>query len=190
MDLILASKSVPRRKALEILGLAYRIIPSNIEEKFVRDNNPIILVKKLTEAKIRQVGKDNKESLIIGGDLIVCFNGKVYEKPVDNEQAKSMLKSFSGKWLSIIGGIAVFNPKTNRLYSAVEEYKVKFRELTDYEIDDYIKRYSVLNCAGAFEGDGLFRFAEVAEGNYPFTSQITFPLNRLIEFLREEGVQV
>ena len=190
MDLILASKSAPRRKALEILGLKYRVVPSNVDEKLIRDDNPITLVKKLTEAKIRQVGDENKESLIIGGDLIVCFNGKIYEKPADNEEAKSMLKSFSGKWLSIIGGIAVFNPKTNKLYSAVEEYKVKFRELSAYEIDDYVKRYPALNCAGAFEGDGLFRFAEVAEGNYPFTSQITFPMNKLIEFLREESVQV
>ncbi|MDP2925591.1 MAG: Maf family nucleotide pyrophosphatase [Nanoarchaeota archaeon] len=190
MDIILASKSAPRKKALEILGLTYRVIPSSINEKLIRDNNPITMAKKLTEAKVRQVGDENNDSLIIGGDLIVYFNGNVYEKPADIEEAKSMLKSFSGKWLSIIGGIAVFNPRTNKLYSAAEEYKVKFRELSSYEIDDYVRRYPALNCAGAFEGDGLFRFAEVAEGSYPFTSQITFPLNRLIEFLREEGVQV
>ena len=190
MELILASKSVPRKRALDILGLKYEVVTSNIDEKTIRDNNPIELVKKLSEAKARQVGEENINSLVIGGDLIVFSNEKIYEKPVDENDAINMLNSFSENWISIIGGVAVYNSITKKIYSAVEEYRVKFRKLTDYEIKDYMKRYPALHCSGAFEGDGLFRFAETAEGKYPFTSQITFPMNKLIDFLREEGVLV
>jgi len=190
MNLILASKSAPRRKALDILGLSYRVVPSDVDEKEIRDSDPVELVRKLSKAKAKQVGDGNVDSVVIGADLVVYFNGKVYEKPRDLDEAFRMLRSFSGNWVSIIGGFAVCNSKIRRIRSVVDEYRVRFRELSDEEIMDYINRYSVLDFAGAFEGEGLFRFAERAEGRYPFISQITFPMDRLIMILRKEGVRV
>ncbi len=60
MNLILASKSAPRRKALDILGLSYRVVPSDVDEKEIRDSDPVELVRKLSEAKAKQVGGENK----------------------------------------------------------------------------------------------------------------------------------
>ena len=190
MKIILASQSGARRRALDIVGLDYDVVSSDIDEKAIRDANPIELVRRLSEAKAKDVGGKNKGCLIIGGDLVVYFDGKVYEKPSTFLDAYKILKSFSGNWVSIIGGVAVYNSDNGKVNSAVDEYRVKFRDLSDSEIRDYVKRYPVLRCAGGFEGDGLFKFAEKAEGDYPFISQITFPMNKLIEFLREEGVDV
>jgi len=168
------------------LGLKYETIPSHFDEKTIRDDNPHELACKLSEAKAREVGKEH-EGIIIAADLFVVMNHKIYEKPKDADDAFNMLKSFSGNELEIIAGLAVFNSKTDKMLSTSQTCKVKFRELIDDEIKDYISRYPVLKCSASFENDGFQRFAESIHGNY---TQTGIPMNKLILFLREHGVKV
>ena len=92
-----------------------------------------------------------------------------------------MLKSFSGKTFEIVSGLAVY--AKNKMQSTAESCKVRFRELSDSEIDDYIARYPVLKCSAAFESDGMLRFAEYVEGSYCFRAGL--PVNKLVKFLEE-----
>ncbi len=188
MKIILASQSKFRKKALDILGLEYETIPSNFDEQSIRDGNPKELARKLSEAKAREIGQSEKDAIIIAADLFVVFNNKIYEKPKDEKKAFEMLKSFSGNIFEIITGLAVYNSQTNKMLSTVETCLVKFRELLDDEINDYISRYPVLKCSAAFEGDGLLRFAEHIEGKYTFRTAL--PVNELVLFLRENGLKV
>lgn len=188
MKIILASQSEFRKKALDILGLKYEVKPSNIDEKSIRDGNPIELAKKLAEAKALEAGKNEKDAIIIAGDLFVVFNNRIYEKPISKEEAFEMLKSFSGNTLDIPAGIAVYNTKTKKMLSTTEVNIVKFRELSDFEINDYIARYPILKFSAAFESDGAMRFSESISGSYPATYGI--PMKPLILFLRENGVIV
>jgi septum formation protein len=188
MRIILASQSEFRKKALEILGLKYEVKPSNIDEKSIRDSNPVELARKLAEAKALEVAKTEEDSIIIASDLFVTFNSKIYEKPISEEEAFEMLKSFSGNILDILTGVAVYNTKTGKLLSAVSASKLRFRNLTDFEIKDYIKRYPVLKCAAAFESDGASRFGETISGDYP--AHYGIPLKQLILFLRENHIEV
>lgn len=188
MRMILASKSPFRTHALDVLGLDYETIPSNIDESLIRHENPNKLVQLLSEAKSKKIGEDNKDSIVIAADLFVVHKNEILEKPEDENQAEQMLKSLSGNLFDIITGLAVYNSQTEKLLSTSEICKVKFRNLSDFEINDYISRYPVLKCAAAFEADGLLRFAEHIEGNYNFKTAI--PVNRLVEFLRENGVKV
>ncbi|MFH1290477.1 MAG: Maf family nucleotide pyrophosphatase [Nanoarchaeota archaeon] len=188
MKIILASQSLFRKRALEILGLEFKTVSSNFDEESIRDKNPEELAKKLSEAKAREIGKTEKEAIIVSGDLFVVFKGKMYEKPKSKEEAFEMLKSFSGNKLDIIGGVAVYNSMKNKMLSSAEKYSVKFRNLLDYEINDYISRYPVLKLSAAFEGDGLLRFSESVNGKYPFLTGL--PMGKLILFLRENGIKV
>ena len=188
MQIILASKSSFRKRALEILGLKYTIIPSDFDEKSIREENPMLLAEKLAEAKARAIGDKNSDSLVIAGDLFVVFKGKIYEKPLSEEEAFEMLKTFSGNKIDIIAGVAVYNSKTIEMLSTAKKYTVKFRELLDYEIKDYISRYPVLDISGSFEIDGLLRFAESSTGHFPFLA--AYPMNELILFLRKNGLKV
>jgi septum formation protein len=188
MKLILASKSEYRKHALNILGLKYSIIPSNLDESTIRHFDPRYRSKLLATKKAQAVGNNHTNSIIIAADTFAVLNSRVLEKPKDLQDAKKMLKALSGKTHELISGIAVYNSKTKVMLSAVESSKVTFRKLTDFEINDYIKRYPVLKCAAAFESDGLLRFAEKVEGNYNFRAGL--PVNRLIEFLRKNGVKV
>jgi len=188
MRIILASQSLLRRKALDILGLKYKIKPSNVNEKAIRDSNPMVLAKKLAEIKALEAGKSEVDAIIISGDLFVVFNDTIYEKPKDKKEAINMLKAFSGNKLEIVAGIAVYNTETKKILSASDTFSVKFRNLLDYEIEDYVSRYPVLRYAAAFEGDGLMRFGESTQGSYPFLYGL--PMNYLISFLRENSIKV
>lgn len=70
MKLILASESPFRRRALDLIGLAYEICPSRIDEKAIRDDDPARLTQRLAEAKARQVAERYPEALIVAGDAI------------------------------------------------------------------------------------------------------------------------
>ena len=188
MRIILASKSMFRKKALDILGLEYEVIPSSFDEKSIRDKDPERLAKKLAEAKAKDVGEKHKDAIVISGDLFVVFNNKIYEKPKNKEEAFEMLKSFSGKELNSVSSVAVYNSKTKKLVSSADRSKAKFRKLLDYEIKDYISKYPVLKFSAAFDSNGLLRFAERVEGKLSFITG--FSMNELILLLREQGVKV
>ncbi len=188
MRIILASQSPFRKHALNVLGLNYEIVPSNIDESLIRHENPNKLAQLLSEAKSKKIGEEQKDSIIIAADLFVVHKNKIFEKPHDENHAKEMLRSLSGETFEIITGLAVYNSNNKKLLSTSESCKVKFRSLSDLEINDYIARYPVVKCAGAFEADGLLRFAEYIEGNYNFKTAI--PVNKLILFLRENRINV
>ena len=99
-----------------------------------------------------------------------------------------MLYMLSGESFEIVAGLAVYNAETKKMLSTTETCTIKFRDLDKYEIEDYISRYPVLKCSAAFESDGLLRFAERVNGNYNFRTAI--PVNKLVVFLREHGIQV
>ena len=186
MRIVLASQSASRRKALDILGLKYEVIPSQFDEKSLRHENPRELTKRLAEAKARVIGEKENDAIVIASDLVVAFHGKIHEKPKDLEEAREMLKGYSGDKLDIVAGIAVYNSKTKKMLSKSEKQTVRFRKLSDYEIDEYMSRYPVLKFSGAFEEEGSIRFCK--EGRYPFFYGI--PMESLIKLLRKAGVQV
>ena len=188
MKLILASQSPYRKHSLDILGLDYEVIPSNIDESAIRHEDKKLMAKLLAEAKAQEVAKTNPDSIIIASDLFVVYKNEIFEKPHKEEMAREMLKSLSGNTFDIVNGLAVYNTSTKKMFSTTEICKVKFRDLSDYEINDYISRYPAVKCAGAFDADGMLRFAEHIEGNYNFRTSI--PMNKLIEFLRLNNIQV
>ncbi|MAF99334.1 MAG: septum formation protein Maf [Nanoarchaeota archaeon] len=188
MKIVLGSQSPFRKHALDVLGLDYETVPSHFDEKSIRDDNPLELAKKLSEAKARSLSERHPDAIIVTGDLFVVYQNKVYEKPKSEGDAFDMLKLFSGSMLEIVTGLAVYNPTTDHMLSTVEKCEVTFRELIDTEINDYISRYPVLKCAGSFEADGLLRFAETIQGKYTFRAGL--PVNELVLFLREHGVNI
>lgn len=187
MQIILASQSLFRRKALDILGLQYKVIPSNFDEKSLRHSDPLELAKKLAEAKALEVGKNNASAIIIAADLFVTLNGKIYEKPANEKEAVEMLAAFSSNSIEIISGLAVYNTASKKMLSSTDTCTAKFRKLNNHEIQDYVSRYPVTKFAGAFDSDGLLRFAESVNGT---SFQTGMAINHLILFLRENRVKV
>jgi len=188
MRVVLASESQSRRRALDILGITYEVHPAAIDEKSIRDSDPAALTKKLAEAKGWKVASGFHDAVVVAGDAVVAKDGKIFEKPRDNDQAVEFLRELSGSAFQFVTSLTVIRSDTRRMLSTVETSEIKFRELAEREICDYVGRYPVLRFAGAFEGDGVLRFADSVSGSYNFITAM--PVSRLAVFLREQGVEL
>lgn len=184
MKIVLASESPFRKRALDLLGLTYTTAPSRIDEKSIRDDDPFALTRKLAEAKARTVAGMYPEALVISGDAVVLKNGTIFEKPRDKNEAAQMLRELSGGDFQFVTALAVFHSPQNRMLTAVESSTITFRRLLDREIQQYVNKYSVLSCAGAFEGDGVLLFAERISGSYNIVTAL--PISRLVALLRQQ----
>ena len=188
MKIVLASESASRRRALDILGLNYEVRPSRIDEKVIRENDPQKLARKLSEAKAHTVAQTTPDAIIISGDAVVAMGGRIYEKPVDAVEAVKFLSSFSGQTVEFVTAITVMNSGSGSMQTAVQRSQLIFRKLRDAEIADYVQRYDVCKYAGAFDADGVIRFADRVSGSYNFATGVA--LNDLVCMLRERGVDL
>ena len=188
MRIVLASESASRRRALDILGLKYEVRPSHIDEKAIREPEPQRLARKLSEAKARKVAESVHDAIIVAGDAVVAMAGRIYEKPVDTAEAIKFLGSFSGKAVEFVTAITVMNSKAASLLTAVQRSEIVFRKLLASEIANYVRRYEVTRFAGAFDGDGVIRFADRVSGSFNFATGLA--LNDLVTLLRRQGVDV
>jgi septum formation protein len=188
MRVVLASESPSRKRALDILGLCYEIRPSAIDEKSIRDPDPAVLTKKLAEAKAWEVARGLENAVVVSGDAVVAKDGKIYEKPRNHEEAVEFLRELAGNAFRFVTSLVVIRTDTRTILSTVETSEIRFRNLLDREIRDYVGRYPVLRFAGAFEGEGVLRFAESVSGSFNFITAL--PVSRLAVFLREQGVEV
>jgi septum formation protein len=173
---------------MDILGFAYEIRPSRIDEKAIREDDPKRLATLLAEAKARTIADGIDDAIIVAGDAVVSKNGRIYEKPADRAEAREFLREFSGNTVEFVTAGAVMNAASGRLLSTVHGSKIVFRTLLDSEIADYVQRYDVLKFAGAFDGDGVIRFADHVSGSYNFATGVA--LNELISLLRQQGVEI
>jgi septum formation protein len=188
MRIVLASESQSRRRALDILGINYEVRPSAIDEKSIRDTDPVALTKKLAEAKAWKAASTLRGAVVVSGDAVVAKNGKIFEKPRSIGEAVEFLRELSGSAFQFVTSLTVIHSDTKRMLSTVEISEIKFRQLVECELRDYVSRYPVLRFAGAFEGDGVLRFADSVSGSYNFITAL--PVSRLAVFLREQGVEV
>lgn len=176
MRIVLASESQFRRRALDMLGLAYKICPSGVDEKAVRDNNPAELTRKLAEAKARKVASECPDAVVVSGDAVVSKGARIYEKPRDKDEAAQFLRELSGSEFQFVTALAVIHSQTGNMLSTVEVSNISFRRLIQCEIQAYISKYDVLRYAGAFESDAVLRFAERISGSYNFVTAL--PVSR------------
>jgi septum formation protein len=188
MKIVLASESPFRRRALDLLGLDYEISPSRIDEKAIRDGDPVRLTRKLAEAKAQKVASEHEDAVVISGDAVVSKGEKIYEKPRGADEAAQFLRELSGAEFQFVTSLVVMNSRNGKMLSAVEIADISFRPLVEREIQNYISKYDVLSCAGAFESDAVLLFAECVSGSYNFVTAL--PISRLVIFLRDQGIDI
>ena len=185
--LILASKSPRRRYLLEKAGLSFSVIPSDIDETTVPLLPPEVYVRVLSEAKAEFIAKKYPEKWVIGADTIVLKDGVVLGKPGSIDEARSMLKQLSGQTHQVFTGYSVLCKAKNRKFSETVQTEVLFKNLTDEEIEWYIRTKEPFDKAGAYAIQGLGTFL-VKRINGSYTNVVGLPVCEVIEFLIKEGV--
>lgn len=185
--LILASKSPRRRYLLEQAGLSFSVIPSDIDETTVPLSSPEVYVRVLSEAKSEYIAKKYPEKWVIGADTIVLKDGAVLGKPSSIDEARSMLNQLSGQPHQVFTGYSILCKAKNRKFSETVQTEVLFKNLSDEEIEWYIRTKEPFDKAGAYAIQGLGTFL-VKRINGSYTNVVGLPVCEVIEFLIQEGV--
>jgi septum formation protein len=173
---------------MDMLGVAYEVRPSNLDEKSIREKDPAELTRKLAEAKAWKIVSECPDAIVVSGDAVAAKDGRIFEKPRHVEEAAEFLRELSGSTFQFVTSLAVVDGPTRKMLSTVETSNITFRSLVEREIEAYIREYDVLRFAGAFESDAVLKFAERISGSYNFVTAL--PVSRLIVFLRELGVEI
>ena len=190
MKLILASSSPFRKALLEKLHLEFECDSPDVDET-PRNNETIEeMVKRLAESKARALAESHADSLIIGSDQSASLHGNVLHKPGNLETAFEQLKAASGETITFYTGLCLLNTQTQHIETICEPYVVKFRSLTETEIENYLNREKPFNCAGSFKSEALgISLFESMQGNDPNTL-IGLPLIQLCRMLKDQGMPV
>ncbi len=185
--IILASQSPRRRELLENIGLEFEVKVDNSPEIVDETMEIEEIVKCLSAKKAENVSKtlDNEDCVVIAADTVVAFEDRILGKPKDEEDAKNMLKILSGNVHFVYTGISVLDNKTGKRISDFEKTKVRFREITDSEINSYIKSGEPMDKAGSYGIQGLGSvFVEKICGDY--FNIVGLPVSKLCGILKNE----
>ena len=185
--LILASQSPRRRYLLEQAGLEFTVIPSRFDEDAVELTDPEIYTESLARGKAEEVATAHPESWVIGADTIVLIDGSILGKPGSPAIAREMLRRLSGQTHQVFTGYALYCMEQERMISGVEMTDVRFKSLTEDEIEWYIQTGEPFDKAGAYAIQGLGTFL-VKSVNGSYTNVVGLPVCEVIEILIREGV--
>ncbi|MEG3112941.1 MULTISPECIES: nucleoside triphosphate pyrophosphatase [Pantoea] len=187
-SILLASTSPFRQALLTKLGLTFVTDSPNVDETALPGENAETLVKRLAVAKAQALAETYPEHWIIGSDQVCVLDGEITGKPHTVENAHNQLRAASGNRITFYTGLALYHPSSQRLIQCCEPFIVHFRDLSDDEITNYIKKEQPLQCAGSFKSEGMgICLFERLEGRDPNTL-IGLPLIALNAMLREAGI--
>lgn len=182
MKLILASQSPRRLELIKLLDMEYEAISPNVEEIHDLSLTHEELVTDLAFQKALAVFKTHKDDLVLGFDTLVIIDDLILGKPKSEEEAKYFLQILSGKTHRVLTGCAIIKKGYSR--SFYTESKVTFWDLTEKEIDDYVKTKEPLDKAGAYGiQDHGARFVKAISGDY-FTI-VGFPVSKVYQELKK-----
>ena len=184
--LILASESPRRYELLKQVGLDFDVIPSGIEEDYIKGESPRKHVLRLAEAKALDVGNQHPDRWIIAADTIVCVDHSILGKPKSREEAKKMLRRLSGKGHRVLTGFSVHHLKKRKGDREAVQTAVRVKKLTQAEMEWYIKTGEPFDKAGGYAVQGIGSFMiESIKGSY--TTVVGLPIYELIQMLSRLG---
>jgi len=182
--IFLASKSPRRKEILRDMGLDFEIVDSDYEEDNNVESDPIELAKIHALGKARGALKNIDEGLVIGSDNFVVLDGKQMHKPKDNDDARNMIESLSGKTHEVICGIAIIDKETGKEVVDASVTKVTFIDLSKEVIDRYIEVADYMGKAGAYGVQSEASvFVDKIEGS--FTGIVGISKELLLEMLNK-----
>ena len=185
MAMILASQSPRRRELLGQMGFSFTVRPARGEELPHPELTPAQLVEELARQKALEVSAEAaSDDVVVAADTVVAIDGKVLGKPHDKVHAAQMLSALSGREHTVYTGVAVKRGET--LLVEHEATQVRFRPLTEREIDLYIQTGEPMDKAGSYgiQGYGAL-LVEGIRGDY--FNVVGLPICRLGRMLAQVG---
>jgi septum formation protein len=179
--IILASASPRRAELLRAAGIECDVIPADIDERALPSETPDAYVRRIAEAKARALVGRVEGRVVLAADTTVVIDSEMLGKPLDDQDAKRMLRLLSGRCHEVITGVAVL--VRTEMMTMVASTSVEFAELTDDEIDWYVATGEPRDKAGAYAIQGYAsRFITRVNGSY--SNVVGLPIALVYEMLK------
>ncbi len=186
--LILGSTSRYRRELLERLALPFEVAAPEVDETPLPGEAPRDLALRLALAKARAVAHRHPQAVVIGSDQVADLGGEPLGKPGNHERAVTQLRRMRGHTVVFQTALAVVCEATGFEAVDLAEVRVVFRDLTDAEIERYLRAEQPYDCAGSARSEGLgIALLERIDSDDP-TALIGLPLIRTCRLLRAAGM--
>lgn len=185
-SIVLASASPRRSELMELAGLPCSVVPADICEDVLPDEQPDEHVLRLSREKAEAVAKSSPGRFYIGADTVVVLDDRIMGKPKDEAEAYRMLESLSGRGHKVITGITILDQETAVCVSQSVVTEVFFKNLSAQEISSYIATGCPMDKAGAYAIQGrAVHFVRSICGSY--SNVIGLPMTELYELLQTLG---
>ena len=186
--LILGSTSRYRRELLERLRLPFDVIAPQVDEAPQPGEAPAALAVRLAMAKARTVSAAHPNAVVIGSDQVAELDGEAIGKPGTHERAVAQLRRMRGRSVVFHTAVAVVCEASGFAGSALVPVTVHFRDLSDAEIEHYLRTEQPYDCAGSAKCETLgIALLDAIDSDDP-TALVGLPLIQTCALLRQAGI--
>ena len=189
-SVVLGSTSRYRRELLERLRIPFTVSAPGVDETPLPGEAPQALARRLALAKARAVAALHPDAVVIGSDQVADLAGQALGKPGEHARAVQQLRRMRGQTVIFQTALAVVCLASGYEQVDLAEVRVVFRDLSDDEIEAYLKAEQPYDCAGSAKSEGLgIALLESIDNDDP-TALIGLPLIRTARMLRQAGVKL
>lgn len=189
-QLILASSSPFRKQLLQRLQLDFECVSPQVDESLLAGETAPVYVRRLAQAKARAVAAQHADAIVIGSDQCALLDGEILGKPGTHERALQQLRRAQGKRVVFHTALCVMHRASDLELLDEVPFTVEFRQLSDRQLEHYLRVEQPYQCAGSFKAEGygacLFRRMHGDDPN----ALIGLPLFKLTQMLEAAGIEV
>jgi septum formation protein len=167
------------------MGIHFKAVPSNIDEHAEGLKRPHAIAKRIALRKAEKVAQKYPNDWVLGCDtFVICSNKVLATKPKNRADARKTIKLYQNSYCDVYSGLALVHKDLNKKFVQFEKTRLKFRNFTDEEIEQYLCSGEWKNRSGAMtiEGRGG-KWVKKIEGD--FLNVVGLPVELLKKFLNE-----
>ena len=188
--LILASTSIYRSQLLQRLQIPFQTAAPDVDETALPGESAQQTAWRLSREKAGAVASHYPQALIIGSDQVALLGEQRMGKPLSHDNAVRQLRAMRGHSVVFYTALTLLNARTGAMQTDVAENRVTFRNLSDGEIESYLRKEQPYHCAGSAKSEGLgIALISRMEGDDP-NALIGLPLILLVGMLKNQGVPI
>ena len=187
--IVLASKSVIRKKMLDKNGINCEVVPANVDEDQVKESllqekaTPEIISKNLAELKANKVSEKKHDYLVLGVDSVIDLNGELISKPINRNEALNILEKLNGQKHQLISSVCI-SKNGSMIWNSTDASTLTMKQLNLDEIKSYLSKIKdkELYAYGVYqiEAGGRSLFSKI-EGNED--TIMGLPVKQIKEYL-------
>ena len=187
-QLVLGSTSRYRRELLQRLQIPFEVAAPDVDETPQAGETPRALAQRLAQAKAMAVARLFPHAVVIGSDQVADLKGMPLGKPGAHEKAVAQLRQMRGQTVVFQTAVSVVCLESGFEQNSLAAVKVTFRDLTDNEIENYLRAEQPYDCAGSAKSEGLGIALLASIDSDDPTALVGLPLIRTCQMIRAAGI--